>query len=40
MANIQLDYTDIIDIFKNQHIGLYKELDNKLSKIKSKKLIK
>lgn len=31
---------DIIDIFRNQHIGLYNELDNKLSKIKTKKLIK
>lgn len=31
---------DLLDIFKNQHISLYNEIDNKLSNIKYKKLIK
>ena len=31
---------EVLDIFKNQHISLYNEIDNKLSNIKCKKLIK
>lgn len=31
---------DVLDSFKNQHISLYNEIDNKLSNIKCKKLLK